>query len=62
MRANNIPSLYQDGPDGDADYYSVLFGDPDRIKIEVVFVPRYCEKGSWPNNIPSDFDPYEAAD
>lgn len=59
MRTNNIPSLYHDGPDGDENYYSVLFEDPDRMKIEVVFAPRYCEKDSWPNNIASDFDPYK---
>ncbi|MFM6927857.1 MAG: VOC family protein [Bdellovibrio sp.] len=58
MQANGISSLYQKGPDGDADYYSVLFEDPDRMKIEVVYAPRYCEKDSWPNNIASDFDPY----
>ncbi|MFM6927346.1 MAG: VOC family protein [Bdellovibrio sp.] len=43
----------------DADYYSVLFEDPDRMKIEVVYAPRYCEKESWPHNIVSDFDPYK---
>ena len=60
LLANGIPTLYQEGPAGDEDYYSVLFEDPDRIKIEVVFAPRYCEKSSWPNNIVSDFDPYAA--
>lgn len=58
MQANSISSLYQDGPDGDDDYYSILFEDPDRMKIEVVFAPKYCEHNSWPNNIESDFDPY----
>ncbi len=58
MQANSISSLYQNGPAGDANYYSVLFEDPDRMKIEVAFAPRYCEKNSWPNNIVSDFDPY----
>lgn len=58
MQANNISSLYQDGPDGDDEYYSILFEDPDRMKIEVVYAPRYCEKDSWPNNIVSDFNPY----
>jgi len=60
LLANGIPTLYQEGPEGDEDYYSVLFEDPDRIKIEVDFAPRYCEKGSWPNSIVSDFDPYAA--
>ncbi|MNK96877.1 hypothetical protein D3C87_1171870 [compost metagenome] len=59
MQTNSISSLYQDGPDGDESYYSVLFEDPDRMKIEVVFAPRYCDKDSWPNNIASDFDPYK---
>lgn len=59
MQKTGIPSLYQNGPEGDAEYYSVLFEDPDRMKIEVVFAPRYCEKDCWPNNIESDFDPYE---
>jgi len=62
MKKNGIPSLYQNGPDGDSDYYSVLFEDPDRMKIEIVFAPRYCEKDCWPNNIESDFDPYKQAD
>lgn len=59
LHANGIASLYQNGPEGDDDYYSVLFEDPDRMKIEVVHAPCYCEKGSWPNNIASDFDPYK---
>lgn len=59
LRANNIKILYQDGPSGDDDYYSVLFEDPDRMKIEVVFAPRYCDKESWPNTIESDFNPYK---
>jgi len=59
LQKNNIPSLYQDGPEGDADYYSVLFEDPDRMKIEVVCAPRYCDKNSWPNNLTDDFDPYK---
>lgn len=60
MLPNNIPSLYQKGPEGDDDYYSVLFEDPDRMKIEVVWAPRYCEKEAWPNTIESNFDPYKA--
>lgn len=58
MLSNGIPSLYQEGPEGDNQYYSVLFEDPDRMKIEVVYAPQYCDKKSWPNNIESDFDPY----
>lgn len=54
--ANEIPTLYN-GPAGDKDYYSVYFEDPDRIKLEVVFAPHYCEKNYWPNTIENDFDP-----
>ncbi len=57
--ANNISSLYQEGPDGDEEYYSVLFEDPDRMKIEITYAPCYCKKESWPNNIESNFDPYK---
>jgi len=62
MQANDIASLYQNGPVGNSDYYSVLFEDPDRMKIEVVFAPRYCENDCWPNTIASDFDPYKKTD
>lgn len=58
MVPSGISSLYQNGPDGSDDYYSVLFEDPDRMKIEVVFAPRYCDPRCWPNTIESDFDPY----
>ncbi len=53
---NQIQSLYQG--DGDQDYYSVLFDDPDRMKIEIVYAPGYAKKGCWPNTLISDFDPY----
>ncbi len=59
LETNGIHSLYQEGPEGDDDYYSVLFEDPDRMKIEVVCAPCYCEKNSWPNTIISDYDPYK---
>lgn len=62
MVKNNIPSLYQAGPEGDDVYYSVLMEDPDRMKIEIVYAPRYCDKNSWPNTIPSDFDPSVVSD
>jgi len=58
LQANGLPSLYQNGPDGDEVYYSVLFEDPDRMKLEVVYAPRYCDRDSWPNNLASDFDPF----
>lgn len=60
LLANKIPSLYQEGPDGDEEYYSVLFEDPDRMKLEIAYAPYYCKKESWPNNIESDFDPYKS--
>lgn len=59
MKPNGILPLYQDGPDGDEAYYSVLFEDPDRMKIEFVYAPKYCVKECWPNNLPSEFDPYK---
>lgn len=62
LKINSIQSLYQDGPEGDDHYYSVLFEDPDRMKIEVVCAPQYCEKDCWPNNILSDFDPYKESE
>jgi catechol 2,3-dioxygenase-like lactoylglutathione lyase family enzyme len=58
LKTNGIPSLYQSGADGDNEYYSVLFEDPDRMKIEVVYAPHYSKRECWPNNIVSDFDPY----
>ena len=53
-----IPTLYNDGPNGDQNYYSVYFEDPDRIKIEVVYAPNYCEKGHWPNTLANDYNPH----
>ncbi|MFA6236978.1 MAG: VOC family protein [Bacteriovorax sp.] len=58
--ANNIPALYDDGPKGDNNYYSVYFEDPDRIKLEVVYAPNYCEKGHWPNTLENTYDPYQS--
>lgn len=60
LRTHGIPSLYQEGPSGDDDYYSVLFEDPDRMKLEVVYAPNYSRRDRWPNTIVSDFDPYLA--
>lgn len=53
---NNIKTLYHEGASGDNDYYSLFFEDPDRIKLEVVYSPFYCDKEYWPNNIESNFD------
>jgi len=44
LKKNNIPTLYTDEPKdyseeyGMNEYYAVFFEDPDRIKLEVVFV------------------------
>lgn len=57
LQAQGIPTLYQEGPAGDDEYYSILFEDPDRMKIEVVFAPHYCDPNRWPNTLPSDFVP-----
>lgn len=59
LTKNNIKSLYQDGASGDKNYYSVYFEDPDRIKLEVVYSPFYCEKEYYPNNLENNFDPYQ---
>jgi hypothetical protein len=60
-RGSGIPSLYQNGASGDDDYYSILFEDPDRMKIEVVYAPNYSKRECWPNTIVSDFDPYASS-
>jgi catechol 2,3-dioxygenase-like lactoylglutathione lyase family enzyme len=56
---NSIPCLYEEKPDGDEDYYAVFFEDPDRIKLEVVYAPRYCLPEDWTNKFEDDFDPYK---
>lgn len=53
----SIMPLYSELPQGDCDYYAVYFEDPDRIKLEVVYAPKYCDLNSWPSNIEDDFDP-----
>jgi len=55
---NKIKSLYQEGAIGDNNYYSVLFEDPDRIKLELVYSPFYCDKEYVMNSIENNFDPY----
>ncbi len=57
--ANDIATLYDKGPSGDKNYYSVYFEDPDRIKLEVVYAPFYCNKNYWPNTIGSDYESKE---
>ncbi len=53
-----IECLYEKRPHGEEDYYAVFFEDPDRIKIEVVYSPGYCESEHWTNQYKNDFDPY----
>lgn len=54
LQKNQIKTLYDEGPSGDKEYYSVFFEDPDRIKIEVVYSPFYCDKEFKWNNLESD--------
>lgn len=56
---NNISTLYHEGAKGDNQYYSLFFEDPDRIKLEVVYSPFYCDKEFPFNNLESNFDPYK---
>lgn len=53
---NSIECLYEKNPTGDESYYAVFFEDPDRIKIELVYAPDYCEAHHWTNQIESDYD------
>lgn len=55
---NNIKTLYTDGASGDEDYYAVFFEGPDRLKLEYVYAPSYCDINQWPSNIEDDFNPY----
>lgn len=57
LTPNGIRPLYESGPFGDDEYYAVFFEDPDKMKVEVVYAPKYWDKTAWPNNIVSDFDP-----
>ena len=56
LKANEIPLLYEGEPTGDDGYYAVFFEDPDRVKLELVYAPHYCEDGHWPNTLPNDYD------
>lgn len=53
-----IDCLYEKQPNGDDNYYSLFFEDPDRIKLEIVFAPGYCSPEHWTNTLKSNFDPY----
>lgn len=46
---NNVPLLYEQKPTGDDAYFAVFFEDPDRIKLEVVYAPSYCDPKDWTN-------------
>ena len=60
LQKNNILTLYREGASGDNNYYSLFFEDPDRIKIELVYSPFYCDKEFAMNNLDNDFDPYQS--
>ncbi|MBC7712363.1 MAG: VOC family protein [Rhizobacter sp.] len=55
---NGLKTLYTEGATGDNNYYSLFFEDPDRIKLELVYSPFYCEKEYSMNNLEPNFDPY----
>jgi catechol 2,3-dioxygenase-like lactoylglutathione lyase family enzyme len=57
---NGIEALYEKKPFGDNEYYAVFFEGPDRLKLEYVFAPNYCDENVWPTNLEDDFDPYSA--
>lgn len=58
LQKNSISCLYEGHPTGDDTYYAVFFEDPDRIKLEIVYSPGYCEDDHWTNKLEDDFDPY----
>lgn len=58
LKPNKIACLYEGQPKGESDYYAVFFEDPDRLKIEVVYAPGYCDSHHWTNKLENDFDPY----
>lgn len=55
---NKIEALYERKPFGDEEYYALFFEDPDRLKLEYVFSPDYCDPDRFPTNIKDDFFPY----
>lgn len=58
LKPRDITCLYEGKPTGDLEYYAVFFEDPDRIKVEVVFAPGYCDSEHWTNKLEDNFDPY----
>ena len=61
LKKHKIKVLYEDGPFGNDENYAVFFEGPDRLKLELMYGPHYCEEDAWPSNIESDFDPYSKA-
>lgn len=57
LKKNAIECLYEEIPSGDNSYYAVFFEDPDRIKMELVYAPDYCESHHWTNQIESNYEP-----
>ncbi len=55
---NGMKTLYHEGASGDKNYYSLFIEDPDRMKLELVYSPFYCEKEYPMNNLESNFNPY----
>lgn len=55
---NNVETVGQKGGAGDNNYYSVQFYGPDKIVLEVVYSPFYCDKEFSLNNLENNFDPY----
>ncbi len=58
IKDSDISCLYDKTPSGEDDYYAVFFEDPDRIKLEVVYAPGYCEPDHYTNKFEDNFDPY----
>jgi catechol 2,3-dioxygenase-like lactoylglutathione lyase family enzyme len=59
LTKKGIKTLYQEGASGDSNYYSLFFEDPDRLKLEVVYSPFYCDKELPCNNLENNFNPYQ---
>ncbi len=60
LQKHNIETVGNRGASGDNNYYSVQFYGPDRVLLEVVYSPFYCEKEFSLNNLENNFDPYQS--
>jgi catechol 2,3-dioxygenase-like lactoylglutathione lyase family enzyme len=58
LKKNGVECLYEKSPSGDDEHYAVFFEDPDRIKLELVYSPQYCNPAHWTNTLENNFDPY----